>query len=234
MDAATADDGSTPCCMAAQNGHVEVVRALVEAEAVVDKARVDDGTTPCLIAAHYGHAEVARALIEAGADVDKARTDDGATPCLIAAQNGYAEVARALIEAGADVHVAMANGSTPVSLAAPSLRNFLRSAAMLNPPTIPLCEWIEAKPFTQLRRVVNNAHVDCPVCFEPFNKGARTKIMTVCCGYSMCRNCVNIIRHKRGRFSCPQCRKVEGSNDKIGMVNLVNVKEWMQGRPTEG
>ena len=63
--------GATPLFIAAQNGHLDVVRHLVEVGADKDKAR-DDGATPLYIAAENGHLDVVRHLVEVGADKDKA------------------------------------------------------------------------------------------------------------------------------------------------------------------
>ena len=57
----------TPLCIAAQRGHLEVVRVLVESGANKDQGKTDDGATPLFVAAHEGHLEVVRFLVEAGA-----------------------------------------------------------------------------------------------------------------------------------------------------------------------
>ena len=49
--------------MAAQEGHVEVARLLIEAGVDYDKARTDNGGTPLYIAIQNGHVEIARLLI---------------------------------------------------------------------------------------------------------------------------------------------------------------------------
>ena len=59
-DQGTTDDGATPLYIAAQNGHLEVVRFLVESGANKDQGTTDDGTTSLYIAAHEGHLEVVR------------------------------------------------------------------------------------------------------------------------------------------------------------------------------
>ena len=71
--------------MAAQNGHLEVVRFLVESGANKDQGTTDDGVTPLYIAAQNGHLEVVRFLVESGANKDQG---NGATPLFIAAHRG--------------------------------------------------------------------------------------------------------------------------------------------------
>jgi ankyrin repeat protein len=69
--------------MAVQFGHEVVLRALIEADADINKA-TNDGSTPLIKAAEKGHKAVVRALIEADVDVNKAK-DDGGTALGIAA-----------------------------------------------------------------------------------------------------------------------------------------------------
>ena len=68
--------------IASLEGHLEVVRLLIEAGADKDKAN-DDGTTPLYVASINGHLEVVRLLVEKGADKDKAN-NRGVTPLQIA------------------------------------------------------------------------------------------------------------------------------------------------------
>ena len=57
---------------AAENGHLDVVRHLVEVGADKDKA-MDTGATPLFIAAENGHLDVVLHLVEVGADKDQAQ-----------------------------------------------------------------------------------------------------------------------------------------------------------------
>ena len=90
--------------LAVKEGHLEVVRLLLEAGADKDAANTD-GSTALFFAAQNGHLEVVRLLLEAGADKDAADTD-GWTALHIAAQEGHLEVVRLLLEAGIDTDAA--------------------------------------------------------------------------------------------------------------------------------
>jgi ankyrin repeat protein len=105
--------------MAAANGHVEVVRVLLEKGAAVNQGRTDTGATPLLRAAKKGHVEVVVMLLEKSAAGNQGKSDYGDTPLFMAAQQGHLLVVRVLLEKGAAVNQATTDdGATPLFAAA--------------------------------------------------------------------------------------------------------------------
>jgi ankyrin repeat protein len=85
------DDGETPLNCAAECGHSDCVKLLLEADGVdVNKAN-RDGYTPLSLAASCGHSDCVKLLIEAdGVDVNKA-DKYGQTPLTWAAEEETAD-----------------------------------------------------------------------------------------------------------------------------------------------
>ena len=110
----------TPLFNACEQGHVDVVRLLLEHE-VDAAAAVGGGWTPLYVACQWGRLEVARLLLDAGASVDRA-TDTGVSPLGIACQWGHASVVTLLLQRGADVHRARAGWHSPHTKIVPMLR----------------------------------------------------------------------------------------------------------------
>jgi ankyrin repeat protein len=67
-----AQGGLTPLLLAAREGHIDSVRALLDAGADVNQVSAGDKTSPLLIATINGHFDLAKLLLDKGADV-KAR-----------------------------------------------------------------------------------------------------------------------------------------------------------------
>jgi ankyrin repeat protein len=105
--------GSTTLILAAEKGHVAIVRCLIK-ELGADVHKGDEsGFSAVFVAINYGQMAVARFLInEFGADVNQGNRD-GCTPLYKAALEGKVEVVLALVtEMGADVNQADHGGST--------------------------------------------------------------------------------------------------------------------------
>jgi hypothetical protein len=114
---------SPPLWLAADAGHLAVVRELLRAGAKANlKGQYD--ATPLHKAAEGGHSEVVRALLAAGADVNAdydrcmAESYAGWTALLAASEGGHRSMARDLLAAGANPNAATVLGYTPLLLAA--------------------------------------------------------------------------------------------------------------------
>jgi ankyrin repeat protein len=113
--------GRTPLHHASREGHLEIVRALLEAGAGVDVRKGDeDDASPIFYACAGKRFEVFRALVEAGGDVNKLDAG-GDTALHNASMWGLTEGVRYLcVERGADVNKSATDGDgghTPLTLA---------------------------------------------------------------------------------------------------------------------
>jgi hypothetical protein len=111
-----------PLCASAEQGHVNMLRILIEElGADVNKSVAPDGCFPLYIAAQNGHMAALRCLVmEFGAYVNQAMSiNECRTPLHAASQNGHLAVVRCLVkELGADPNQADTNGCTPLYMAA--------------------------------------------------------------------------------------------------------------------
>ena len=100
-----------PLHRAADRGHAEVLRTLLEAGAVVD-ARDGGGRTALHVAAQRGTVECTRALLAAGASVE-ARDEEQRQPVHACAGQGHTACLALLLDAGADVSARSAPRPAP-------------------------------------------------------------------------------------------------------------------------
>jgi hypothetical protein len=113
VDADSKDNnGRPPLSWAAENGHEEVVKLLLEKDA--DPNSQDyDGRTPLLFATDRGHEAVVRLLVKRGADIN-AKDNFGATALHWAARNDHTLIMSLLLENGASIEVKEKRGGTPL------------------------------------------------------------------------------------------------------------------------
>ncbi|KXZ44527.1 hypothetical protein GPECTOR_66g255 [Gonium pectorale] len=164
-------DGWTPLQIAAKNGHVEAIAALLHAGANKEVA-TKTGCTPLCIAAQNGHVEAIAALLQAGANKEVA-TKDGWTPLHIAAKNGHVEAIAALLQAGANKEVATKTGWTPLCMAAQNghveaIAALLQAGA--NKEVAPKDGW------TPLQIAAKNGHVEAIAAL--LHAGANKEVAT--------------------------------------------------------
>lgn len=105
--------GVTPLMVAAERGHVSVIRDLVASGAELEANSNTSGTA--LISA-VGHPEIVQVLISAGANVN-CRTGDGSTALMYAVISGSVEVVQCLLGAGADPNAKNQLGYSALDLA---------------------------------------------------------------------------------------------------------------------
>jgi ankyrin repeat protein len=107
--------GFTPLLIASRNGHTEIVRLLLTANADVNAPDKTNGFTPLWKASQKGHTEIVKLLLTARADVNAVDKKEGVSPLWIASRNGHTEVVKLLLTAKADVNAAdKTKGVTPL------------------------------------------------------------------------------------------------------------------------
>ena len=93
--------GPTPLIVAVESGNVDVVRALIEAGALLDETIALGFSALHIASSLPDRGEITAALASAGANVNLA-AEEGVTPLMAAAQHGHTESLSALLAAGAD------------------------------------------------------------------------------------------------------------------------------------
>jgi ankyrin repeat protein len=105
-------DGLSALHWAARNGHLQIVKILVEKGAVVDSATITDRYTPLTLAiVSGGHFEVAKFLVEKGAKIDSMDAQ-GSSLLHGASAGGYLQLAKFLVEKGARIDSVTMHGLT--------------------------------------------------------------------------------------------------------------------------
>jgi ankyrin repeat protein len=122
VDQITGSQGATPTFVAADMGHVEVLKALLTKKPDLDMS-INGGATPLNIASQKGHKEIVELLLENGADVNLALTSGG-TPLYAASQNGYSDIVKILLANQADPKLAYGDlQATPMFVASQNGHN---------------------------------------------------------------------------------------------------------------
>ena len=111
-------NGATALLFAAQEGHADVVRTLLDSGASVKDLHTESGQTALLIAADRGHNTVCSLLLAHGSNVEEKKPLTGRTALHIAVFGGNTELVKILLAYGAAVDaVDDISRSTPLHLA---------------------------------------------------------------------------------------------------------------------
>lgn len=104
-DLAQADEnGWSPILLAASQGHLAVVRYLVEINGADVRAKNRTKVNCLMLAAGAGNLEICQYLLDRGANVD-AKSNHGTSALMYAAGSGNVEVAKLLVERGANTQI---------------------------------------------------------------------------------------------------------------------------------
>jgi ankyrin repeat protein len=104
--------GENAMMLAALNGDAELVKALIDKGAEVNKK----GWAPLHYAAANGHDDIVRMLLDESAYID-AGSPNGTTPLMMAARGNYLSTVKVLLDAGADSRIKNQLGLTALDFA---------------------------------------------------------------------------------------------------------------------
>ena len=159
-----AEDRNYALLLAADGGHADCVRALLDKDADLDAAHSENGLFPLLLAAQNGHADCVSVLLDKGADPNAEHSEDGTFPLLQAAAQGYTDCVKALLNKGADPNKkpnekSISDGLFPLLLAAQNGHADCVKA-LLNKGADPNAEHSKAGVFSLLL-AAQHGHADC-------------------------------------------------------------------------
>jgi ankyrin repeat protein len=163
------DNGYNALHVAAENGHLDIVKGLISSGADVNIA-ANNGFTALHFAAQNGHLDIVKKLTSSGANINKAE-NEGFTALNIAAQMGHLDCVKELINYDADFTIAANNGFTALHFASgnghlDTVKKLIRFGADVNRGA--------NDGVTPLHIAALNGHLDCVK--ELISSGAHVNI----------------------------------------------------------
>jgi len=171
----------SPVSIAAEHGHVAVVRLLFEqlGSRAASAYRTDNfGRYPVISAAEHGHAQVVQYLIETGGVDPDCTNTHGMTSLCCASRNGHVQVVDTLLRSQVvDVDRADSNGRTPLSWACQG--GYIAVVRLLLKTKKVDVHWIDRFDSSPRQRAVKGQHRDIVELLDQFDKshrGLRSKL----------------------------------------------------------
>jgi ankyrin repeat protein len=102
--------------MACENGHLDIVRVLLQSNDILVNQPNQDGTTSLFIACQNGHLDIVRVLLKLkNIQVNQPRDSDGTTPLISACFKGHLDIVRELLQSnGIQINQPRKDGTTPL------------------------------------------------------------------------------------------------------------------------
>jgi ankyrin repeat protein len=107
-------DDASDMGIAAQNGDLKKVAALLHDNPKLVSSKSGFGETPLHMAAGNGHTDIVTLLLANKADINAKSDDDGATPLHWAVEDGNKNMVLLLLSKGADINAKANDGVTPL------------------------------------------------------------------------------------------------------------------------
>lgn len=90
-------NGQSPLLWATRNGHEDVIKLMIEANADLEVRDKEEGATPLIWAARKGYKNVVNLLLERGGEIN-AKDDHGRTPLSLAARHKHGSIIQLLLD----------------------------------------------------------------------------------------------------------------------------------------
>lgn len=117
INAKDVGNGITALIWASQNGHIDVVKVLLDKGADIN-IKNSNGVTSLIMAIQNSSMDIVKLLLDKGAEVNTVRPNDSVTPLIMALWKGNSDIIKLLLDKGADVNAKLPSiGITAIFMA---------------------------------------------------------------------------------------------------------------------